>query len=139
MIGLSSYAGVMEKSANSTEEQQPCTLVNSCSNKQESGKKQTPKPVGGFVLVHAGEEILIKFHKRSKLHFLFLSILNRNYLLFFFFLKYVSQPTYFCLLSLGAGYHSESKAKEYKHVCKRACQRVSHISSRFIAAAELIG
>uniref|UniRef100_A0AAQ5XPI8 Taspase, threonine aspartase, 1 n=1 Tax=Amphiprion ocellaris TaxID=80972 RepID=A0AAQ5XPI8_AMPOC len=23
----------------------------------------------------------------------------------------------------GAGYHSESKAKEYKHVCKRACQR----------------
>lgn len=76
MIGLSSYAGVMEKSVNSTEEQQPCSLVNTCSNKQESGKKQTPKPVGGFVLVHA-----------------------------------------------GAGYHSESKAKEYKHVCKRACQR----------------
>uniref|UniRef100_A0A8C2Q5G2 Threonine aspartase 1 n=1 Tax=Cyprinus carpio TaxID=7962 RepID=A0A8C2Q5G2_CYPCA len=25
--------------------------------------------------------------------------------------------------SSGAGYHSESKAKEYKHVCKRACQR----------------
>uniref|UniRef100_A0A3P8YLN6 Taspase, threonine aspartase, 1 n=1 Tax=Esox lucius TaxID=8010 RepID=A0A3P8YLN6_ESOLU len=25
--------------------------------------------------------------------------------------------------SMGAGYHSESKAKEYKHVCKRACQR----------------
>lgn len=24
----------------------------------------------------------------------------------------------------GAGYHSESKAKEYKHVCKRACQKV---------------
>uniref|UniRef100_A0A8C9KPQ9 Threonine aspartase 1 n=1 Tax=Panthera tigris altaica TaxID=74533 RepID=A0A8C9KPQ9_PANTA len=23
----------------------------------------------------------------------------------------------------GAGYHSESKAKEYKHVCKRACQK----------------
>ncbi|XP_075875026.1 threonine aspartase 1 isoform X3 [Nelusetta ayraudi] len=76
MIGLSSYAGVMEKSVNSTEEQQPCSLVNTCSNKQESGKKQMPKPVGGFVLVHA-----------------------------------------------GAGYHSESKAKEYKHVCKRACQR----------------
>lgn len=28
-------------------------------------------------------------------------------------------------ISTGAGYHSESKAKEYKHVCKRACQRVS--------------
>uniref|UniRef100_A0A9J7YU45 Threonine aspartase 1 n=1 Tax=Cyprinus carpio carpio TaxID=630221 RepID=A0A9J7YU45_CYPCA len=25
--------------------------------------------------------------------------------------------------SSGAGYHSESKAKEYKHVCKRACQK----------------
>lgn len=36
-------------------------------------------------------------------------------LLFFFFND----------LLLGAGYHSESKAKEYKHVCKRACQRVS--------------
>lgn len=55
MIGLSSYAGVMEKSVNSTEEQQPCSLANTCSNKQESGKKQTPKPVGGFVLVHAGK------------------------------------------------------------------------------------
>lgn len=30
----------------------------------------------------------------------------------------------FCWLHVGAGYHSESKAKEYKHVCKRACQRV---------------
>uniref|UniRef100_A0A673LUR8 Threonine aspartase 1 n=1 Tax=Sinocyclocheilus rhinocerous TaxID=307959 RepID=A0A673LUR8_9TELE len=25
--------------------------------------------------------------------------------------------------SSGAGYHSESKAKEYKHACKRACQK----------------
>lgn len=32
--------------------------------------------------------------------------------------------TSLCFFS-GAGYHSESKAKEYKHVCKRACQRVS--------------
>lgn len=31
----------------------------------------------------------------------------------------------FCWLHVGAGYHSESKAKEYKHVCKRACQRVN--------------
>uniref|UniRef100_A0A8D3DU68 Taspase, threonine aspartase, 1 n=1 Tax=Scophthalmus maximus TaxID=52904 RepID=A0A8D3DU68_SCOMX len=30
----------------------------------------------------------------------------------------------FVLVHAGAGYHSESKAKEYKHVCKRACQRV---------------
>lgn len=30
----------------------------------------------------------------------------------------------FCWFYVGAGYHSESKAKEYKHVCKRACQRV---------------
>uniref|UniRef100_A0A9J7XZH0 Threonine aspartase 1 n=1 Tax=Cyprinus carpio carpio TaxID=630221 RepID=A0A9J7XZH0_CYPCA len=32
---------------------------------------------------------------------------------------------YFLMIftSSGAGYHSESKAKEYKHVCKRACQR----------------
>ncbi|XP_070398231.1 threonine aspartase 1 isoform X2 [Nothobranchius furzeri] len=29
----------------------------------------------------------------------------------------------FVLVHAGAGYHSESKAKEYKHVCKRACQR----------------
>uniref|UniRef100_A0A3B1JII9 Taspase, threonine aspartase, 1 n=1 Tax=Astyanax mexicanus TaxID=7994 RepID=A0A3B1JII9_ASTMX len=27
----------------------------------------------------------------------------------------------FVLVHAGAGYHSESKAKEYKHVCKRAC------------------
>uniref|UniRef100_A0A3B4DG73 Threonine aspartase 1 n=1 Tax=Pygocentrus nattereri TaxID=42514 RepID=A0A3B4DG73_PYGNA len=27
------------------------------------------------------------------------------------------------LYCAGAGYHSESKAKEYKHVCKRACQK----------------
>lgn len=32
---------------------------------------------------------------------------------------------YFPFVSIaGAGYHSESKAKEYKHVCKRACQKV---------------
>ncbi|XP_031655481.1 threonine aspartase 1 isoform X2 [Oncorhynchus tshawytscha] len=31
----------------------------------------------------------------------------------------------FVLVHAGAGYHSESKAKEYKHVCKRACQRDS--------------
>ncbi|XP_055797058.1 threonine aspartase 1 isoform X2 [Salvelinus fontinalis] len=31
----------------------------------------------------------------------------------------------FVLVHAGAGYHSESKAKEYKHVCKRACQRNS--------------
>ncbi|XP_040906105.1 threonine aspartase 1 [Toxotes jaculatrix] len=77
MIGLSSYAGVMESLMNSAEEQQPSSpLANSWSKKQESSKNQKPKGVGGFVLVHA-----------------------------------------------GAGYHSESKAKEYKHVCKRACQR----------------
>ncbi|KAI3363070.1 hypothetical protein L3Q82_011730 [Scortum barcoo] len=29
----------------------------------------------------------------------------------------------FVLVHAGAGYHSESKAKEYKYVCKRACQR----------------
>ncbi|XP_051815944.1 threonine aspartase 1 isoform X2 [Acanthochromis polyacanthus] len=77
MIGLSSYAGVMESLMNSAEEQQPSSpLTNSWSKIQESSKNQKPKGVGGFVLVHA-----------------------------------------------GAGYHSESKAKEYKHVCKRACQR----------------
>ncbi|CAH6787799.1 Tasp1 [Phodopus roborovskii] len=31
----------------------------------------------------------------------------------------------FVLVHAGAGYHSESKAKEYKHVCKRACQKDS--------------
>uniref|UniRef100_A0A665W3P9 Taspase, threonine aspartase, 1 n=1 Tax=Echeneis naucrates TaxID=173247 RepID=A0A665W3P9_ECHNA len=77
MIGLSSYAGVMESLTNAAEEQQPSSpLTNSWSIKQESSKNQKTKGVGGFVLVHA-----------------------------------------------GAGYHSESKAKEYKHVCKRACQR----------------
>uniref|UniRef100_A0AAY5ELE1 Threonine aspartase 1 n=1 Tax=Electrophorus electricus TaxID=8005 RepID=A0AAY5ELE1_ELEEL len=30
-------------------------------------------------------------------------------------------PNFFA--TTGAGYHSESKAKEYKHVCKRACQK----------------
>ncbi|XP_043912146.1 threonine aspartase 1 isoform X2 [Protopterus annectens] len=29
----------------------------------------------------------------------------------------------FVLVHAGAGYHSESKAKEYKQVCKRACQK----------------
>ncbi|XP_034777385.1 threonine aspartase 1 isoform X1 [Acipenser ruthenus] len=29
----------------------------------------------------------------------------------------------FVLVHAGAGYHSESKAKEYKHACKRACQK----------------
>ncbi|XP_061646547.1 threonine aspartase 1 isoform X7 [Phyllopteryx taeniolatus] len=29
----------------------------------------------------------------------------------------------FVLVHAGAGYHSESKAKEYKHACKRACQQ----------------
>lgn len=77
MIGLSSYAGVMDSLMNCAEEQRPSSpLANSWSKKQESSKNQTPKLAGGFVLVHA-----------------------------------------------GAGYHSESKAKEYKHVCKRACQR----------------
>uniref|UniRef100_A0AAQ6AEM4 Taspase, threonine aspartase, 1 n=1 Tax=Amphiprion ocellaris TaxID=80972 RepID=A0AAQ6AEM4_AMPOC len=77
MIGLSSYAGVMDSLMNSAEEQQASSpLTNSWSKIQESSKNQKPKGVGGFVLVHA-----------------------------------------------GAGYHSESKAKEYKHVCKRACQR----------------
>uniref|UniRef100_A0A3Q3SKX9 Taspase, threonine aspartase, 1 n=1 Tax=Mastacembelus armatus TaxID=205130 RepID=A0A3Q3SKX9_9TELE len=77
MIGLSSYAGVMESPMNSAQEQQPFSpLTNSWSTQQESNENQKPTSVGGFVLVHA-----------------------------------------------GAGYHSESKAKEYKHVCKRACQR----------------
>lgn len=65
MIGLSSYAEVMEKSVNSAEEQQPYTLVNSCSNKQESGKRELPKPVGGFVLVHAGNQINLTKVKTS--------------------------------------------------------------------------
>lgn len=131
MIGLSSYAGVMEKSVNSTEEQQPCSLVNTCSNKQESGKKQTPKPVGGFVLVHAGNQTNLT---KVKLHFLFSVSKQKS----FSVLSMFHNPC-FCPLSLGAGYHSESKAKEYKHVCKRACQRVSHFSLFFIVAAEIIG
>lgn len=47
MIGFSSYAGVMENLKNSAEEQKP--------KKQEPSKNQTTKPVGGFVLVHAGK------------------------------------------------------------------------------------
>ncbi len=55
MIGLSS-AGVMESLMNSAEEQQHSSpLANSWSKKQEPSKNQTPKLVGGFVLVHAGE------------------------------------------------------------------------------------
>lgn len=55
MIGVLSNAGVMEGITNSAEEQQPSTpLSNSWSNKQESSKNEKPKPVGGFVLVHAG-------------------------------------------------------------------------------------
>ncbi|XP_029031224.1 threonine aspartase 1 isoform X2 [Betta splendens] len=77
MIGLSSYAGVMESLVNSAEDQQRSSpLGNSWSKKEDLNRNQGLKGVGGFVLVHA-----------------------------------------------GAGYHSESKAKEYKHVCKRACQR----------------
>ncbi|XP_029962525.1 threonine aspartase 1 isoform X3 [Salarias fasciatus] len=75
MIGLSSYAGVMESPMNSAVEQQPVSPLDN-TWKQETINNQKPRSVGGFVLVHA-----------------------------------------------GAGYHSESKAKEYKHVCKRACQR----------------
>lgn len=56
MIGLSSYAGVMESLKNSAEEQQPSSPVaNLWSKKQESSKNQKPKLAGGFVLVHAGK------------------------------------------------------------------------------------
>lgn len=47
MIGLSSYAGVMDNLKNTDEEPKP--------KKQESSKNQKAKPVGGFVLVHAGK------------------------------------------------------------------------------------
>ncbi|KAJ4949025.1 hypothetical protein JOQ06_020544 [Pogonophryne albipinna] len=41
----------------------------------------------------------------------------------------------FVLVHAGAGYHSESKAKEYKHVCKRACQRaVDRLKAGALAA-----
>uniref|UniRef100_A0A9J8CDC2 Threonine aspartase 1 n=1 Tax=Cyprinus carpio carpio TaxID=630221 RepID=A0A9J8CDC2_CYPCA len=43
------------------------------------------------------------------------NLIVRNKLKAFYFLMIFT--------SSGAGYHSESKAKEYKHVCKRACQR----------------
>uniref|UniRef100_A0A8C1PW46 Threonine aspartase 1 n=1 Tax=Cyprinus carpio TaxID=7962 RepID=A0A8C1PW46_CYPCA len=43
------------------------------------------------------------------------NLIVRNKLNAFYFLMIFT--------SSGAGYHSESKAKEYKHVCKRACQR----------------
>nr|DBA27090.1 TPA: hypothetical protein GDO54_011269 [Pyxicephalus adspersus] len=39
----------------------------------------------------------------------------------------------FVLVHAGAGYHSESKAKEYKHVCKRAC-----IKNPVLAANKLL-
>lgn len=45
-----------------------------------------------------------------------LIIFKRNIKIRYFFFP--------CCLHIGAGYHSESKAKEYKHVCKRACQKV---------------
>ncbi|XP_034040722.1 threonine aspartase 1 isoform X2 [Thalassophryne amazonica] len=77
MIGLTSYAGVMENLINCADEQPSASPPDSSSyNQQGSNEHRRPTRVGGFVLVHA-----------------------------------------------GAGYHSESKAKEYKHVCKRACQR----------------
>lgn len=57
MIGLSSYAGVMESLINSTEEQQHSSpLATSWSKKEEASKNQKPKGVGGFVLVHAGKK-----------------------------------------------------------------------------------
>lgn len=121
MIGLSSYAGVMEKSDNSTDELERNTLVNSCSNKQEPGKRELPKPVGGFVLVHAGNQINLTKVKT------FLAVCGMFH-----------NRQSFCPFGLGAGYHSESKAKEYKHVCKRACQRVSHISMCCMTAAKII-
>lgn len=46
MIGVSSYARVMENLKNSEEQK---------SRKQESSKNQKAKPVGGFVLVHVGK------------------------------------------------------------------------------------
>lgn len=54
MIGLSSYARVMESVMNSAEEQHPSfPKANSWSNKKEPSKNEKPC-VGGFVLVHAG-------------------------------------------------------------------------------------
>lgn len=112
MIGFSSYAGVMENLKNSAEEQKP--------RKQEPSKNQTTKPVGGFVLVHAGKPLNCNqqqcfdyIHNRKKTQ------------LIWFLLEILKSVAFsFCCLHVGAGYHSESKAKEYKHVCKRACQRV---------------
>lgn len=101
MIGFSSDAGVMENPTNSAEEQKP--------KKQESSKNQKAKPVGGFVLVHAGK--LWNHNQQQRLDDIQKGILK-------------TVVVSFCYLHVGAGYHSESKAKEYKHVCKRACQRV---------------
>ncbi|XP_074143948.1 threonine aspartase 1 isoform X7 [Sminthopsis crassicaudata] len=43
----------------------------------------------------------------------------------------------FVLVHAGAGYHSESKAKEYKHVCKRACQKGVHEMGKVKAIEQL--
>lgn len=57
MIGLSSYAGVMESLTNSAkEQQQPSPLATSWSKKEEPIENEKPKGVGGFVLVHAGKK-----------------------------------------------------------------------------------
>lgn len=47
MIGFPSDAGVMENLKNSAAEQKP--------TKQEPSTNQKAKPLGGFVLVHAGK------------------------------------------------------------------------------------
>ncbi|XP_024916374.1 threonine aspartase 1 isoform X2 [Cynoglossus semilaevis] len=44
----------------------------------------------------------------------------------------------FVLVHAGAGYHSESKAKEYKHVCKRACQRAVEQLKAGVLAVEAV-
>lgn len=70
MIGFSSYAGVMENVTNSAEEQQTSSpLANLVSNQQESSKNQELKPVGGFVLVHAGKHhnLLVDLASKSSL------------------------------------------------------------------------
>lgn len=57
MIGLSSYAGVMESLVNPAEEQQRSSpLGNSWSKNEDLNKNQGLKGVGGFVLVHAGKK-----------------------------------------------------------------------------------
>ncbi|XP_053731728.1 threonine aspartase 1 [Synchiropus splendidus] len=44
----------------------------------------------------------------------------------------------FVLVHAGAGYHSESKAKEYKHVCKRACQKAVDLLKAGAHAVEAV-